>query len=94
MNQILDEPSYEECVQSLLFLAREIGGEGFHDMKENDLKEIIEPTTELTVAEIIDILNDEKSEDDMLEETVTEELVLKLASISKILNFIQNTIEE
>ena len=32
-------------------------------MKENDLKEIIEPTTELTAAEIINILNDEKSED-------------------------------
>ena len=46
------------------------------------------------MAEIIEILNDEKSEDDMLEETVTEEPILKLVSISKILNFIQKAIEE
>lgn len=89
------EPTYDECVKSLLRLAREIGGEGFEDMNESDVQEIIRPTAGLTAEDIDEILNDPQNIDEENKESEeVEEPALKAAKISKIINHIQNAIEE
>lgn len=87
------EPTYDECVKSLLRLAREIGGEGFNDMDESDVQEITRPTEGLTAEDIDAVLNDAQDIDEEDEEPV-EEPTLKAATISKIINHVQNAIEE
>lgn len=79
---------------SLLKIARKIGGEGFDDMNESDLKEITQPSTALPAEEIEEILNDVQEEDESHEEPDKKEGILKLATISKIVNFVRNAIEE
>ena len=86
MNHATREPTYDECVKSLLRLAREIGGEGFEDVNDSDVQKIIRPTTE----DIDEILNDPQNIDEEDEES--EEV--EAAIISKIINHIQNAIEE
>lgn len=94
VTKFLEEPTYEEFVQSLLKIAREIGGEGFDDMNESDLKEITQPSTALSAEEIEEILNDAQEEDESDEEPDEKEGILKLATISKIVNFVRDAIEE
>lgn len=89
------EPTYEESVRSLLRLAREIGGEGFSDMKETDVTEITRPTAGLTAEEIHEILMDShNSNNDLTEESNEEERTLQSAAISRIVNSVKNAIEE
>ena len=89
----INEPTYDECVRSLLRLAREIGGEGFDDMNDSDVTEITRPAKELTAEEIHDILHEQK-EDEEDENKLVEEPVLKLATISRIVNSLKDAIEE
>ena len=48
----IEEITYEECVKGLLLLGREIGGEGFEDMNDKDVIEIIQPTAGLSAQDI------------------------------------------
>ena len=77
----INEPTHDECVRSLLRLAREIGGEGFDDVNDSDLTEITQTTKELIAEEI---LHDQKEN----EEDENEVLVLK--ACLKIRNYIKD----
>ena len=55
--------SYEEAVQSLLRMAREIYGEGFEDAQESEILELIIPETEkLSVLDIEEMVYQEIKE--------------------------------
>lgn len=90
----INESTYEEVTRSLLRLARNIGGEGFDDMADADVAEITRPTSHLTAEDIHEILKDSENVIEESDEIDEQEPVFKLASISRIVNFIQDAVEE
>lgn len=89
----VSEPTYDQCVRSLLRLARQIGGDGFDDMTDSDLTEITRPAVGLSAEDIHEILNDPQVDEEH-DDRPMEEPSLKLASISKIMNLVQDAISE
>ena len=75
--------TYDQCVMDLLRLAREIGGEGFDDIGESEISELIQPTNEGFSAEEIDQILSESGKDSE-ETTEAQEPVLTMSSFSKL----------
>lgn len=90
----IEEVTYEECVKGLLRLGREIGGEGFEDLNDKDVMEIIQPTADLTAQDVYEMLNDRDVDEDQEEAQALEEPVLKMTKISIILGHLRDAVEE
>ena len=89
------EETYEECVKSLLRLATEIGGEGFEDVREAEIYELIQAQNEEFSAEDIDqILRQSETKEEMKDEEESPEPVFTLTSITKIILLVQDAIDE
>ena len=59
----LKAESYENAVQSLLRRAREIGGEGFEDVQESEISELLFPETEkLSIEDLEEMVRDDTKE--------------------------------
>lgn len=90
----IEEISYEKCVKDLLRLGREIGGEGFEDMNDQDVLEIIQPTADLSVQDIYEMMNDRDMDQDQVQANGPEETILKMSKISTILGYLRDAVEE
>jgi len=74
-------------------VARNLGGEGFGDAEENDIRSLVIPeATPLDVHEVEAILEQPCEEDPLEEEPV--ELAISLSSVSKIMSLVHSVIEE
>lgn len=87
------QETYDQCVIDLLRLAREIGGEGFEDIRESEISELIQPANEGFSAEEINQILTESAED-REETTEVQEPVFTMSSILKIILMVQDAIDE
>ena len=88
---------YEEVIQGVVSISREISGEGFQDAEVSDILELILPGSDvLTVEEVVEISAqqnfDSESDPPKKEEGLDKEFHSK--SLIKIINFIQSGIDE
>ncbi|KAL7306617.1 hypothetical protein TKK_0001299 [Trichogramma kaykai] len=83
-------------LEDVAIIARDIGGEGFIDMTETDLVEVISPSEkEITAEEIEEILAPSEDADEPENNIEAQPIqTLSKISINKILNAVQNAIDE
>lgn len=90
-------PCYQSVAQSVVQLSREVGGEGFEDLQEQEVLELIMPGSETLnaqdVEEMVDLIGQEKSSLPRPPEEDTEKH-FHSKSLIKIIDHMQNAIEE
>ncbi|KAJ8675296.1 hypothetical protein QAD02_011082 [Eretmocerus hayati] len=85
----------QEVVQSTVALAQDIGGEGFSDMQNSDLLEIILPErSQLSAADIEEILEDSEQAQAQENSGDITESSFSTRALAEILNAVQNAIDQ
>ncbi|KAJ8683761.1 hypothetical protein QAD02_019553 [Eretmocerus hayati] len=85
----------QEVVQSSVALAQDIGGEGFSDMQNSDLLEIILPErSQLSAADIEEILEDSEQAQAQENSGDITESSFSTRALAEILNAVQNAIDQ
>lgn len=93
-SQLLD---HQIAIQNVINLSQEVGGEGFHDLRESEILELVSPENEeLTVAEVAEMVIEEKTSSSDDEGDDNDELSKHFHSVSlkKIMDSLQDAIEE
>ena len=87
--------SVQKILEDAASSAHDIGGKGFCDMQESELREIVAAETNpLSVTEIEEILEDSENQVTKTPNDEPAENILTTKSLAKILNTLQNAIEE
>ena len=88
------QETIEECIQSLLRLGVEIGGDGFEDVTEQEVLELLQNKNDaLSIAELDEILTKTQADVEEINKE-NEELSFKLPSVTKIIILMNDVIEE
>ncbi|KAJ8685065.1 hypothetical protein QAD02_020858 [Eretmocerus hayati] len=82
-----------EVIREIVACARNVGGEGFSNMQESDILEIVENEGEDLSAEDIESLANEAREGEE-DSSVDEEMNMTSSAVLKIIEMIQNAIDE
>lgn len=89
-------PTYESAVRRVVELSKELGGEGFEDMHEQEVLELVMPESETLSAEdveqMVQLVGQEKSSLPQPEEDMEKNFHSK--SVIKIIDLVQNAIDE
>ena len=83
--------TYENVVKDFLRLGREIGEEGFPDLSEPEVLELIKPKQDQLTAQEIEEMLKELPQDD---EKTGDEPILHLSTVTRALTTIQKVIED
>uniref|UniRef100_A0ABD2WFU9 Uncharacterized protein n=1 Tax=Trichogramma kaykai TaxID=54128 RepID=A0ABD2WFU9_9HYME len=89
-------PSYEQTIPSVVQLARSVGGEGFQDIQDSEILDLVLPGSEvLTVTDIEEIINqaDETVKEDEEKQDDSEQQ-FHFSKLKIIINSIQSAIDE
>ena len=88
--------SYENNVQSVVDMARAMGGEGFVDIEETEVLEMVMPGNEvLSVKDVEEIVNQPSDPEQANEESENNsEKQFYSSSVIKIINLIRSAIDE
>ncbi|KAJ8688339.1 hypothetical protein QAD02_024134 [Eretmocerus hayati] len=85
----------EAIVHLMMALAQDIGGEGFSDMQNSDLLEIIQPKrSQPSAADIKEILEDSEQAQVQGNSGYTTESSFSIRALVEILNAVQNAIDQ
>ena len=85
---------YQEIIQGVVTISREISGQGFKDVEESEILDLVLPGSEvLSVEEVVEIAaGNGDTDSDQKEEEELDTFHSK--SLIKIINFIQSGIDE
>lgn len=88
----IDQSEFQEVVRDVASLAKEVEGEGFRDIEESDILEVVLPVqTDFTPEELEEISTYSPQEDT---DIVHEEKPFDAKAIVEIINFIENAIDK
>lgn len=92
--QLSSEQTVSEVVNGIVEMAQRVGGEGFADVEENEVVELVEPVNEALSVEEIEIIIDEPEENERDEPEESQPVTFSAKSIVRIIQMIEDALDE